>query len=1455
MDNGRTRLYNVLMGNPTNVYNNVGRGVALRQSGGDDNFFTKRAKSLENAFGTTGAALTSFIDTGIENQNIEDRNKKFKENMNDIYKKYGFNSSDDYYDAKDAAEKEIFGKYGFNSEDYWNKHADLWSPNNTDSSELKALEATRQNVINRMSKEDADKIKKFDTIQDELKGQSAANANEAKKASEDWRNYRENSYVGQKVNQDRGKFAGSAINTLSTMSDVLLPGAGVAFNAAQGGIEGIADELEQNGFKNFDWERAGQNALTGAVSGGVVGGLNKGLSNALAKNGGNLFKGGNKLTQGLNNLGSNTALGRVGATVATGAGRGALSGAVGGATGAGLSAAMNGQDVLGSALQGAVQGAQQGAIAGGTMAGANMAISKTPGVGNVMKQLNEAGDNWEKSGKNFNERLTNTLTSGDSRVGDWLQGKTRSKLLSSAGQIGDTVRDVNSAEPAQTPNKYVSVDSLGNRTEYTPDEMAKLIQDYDNYKAPEVLSGNSFDEISEAVGPAGGKLMDIYDTMHGGGQQVNPYSRESWEQFDNWLADQRANTSTQSPTVTPTKYGDNEIEARNILKKYASKTGLDSEDMGFMMSVLDESNPKGTSFKQTDNLYSRKSPEVTRQLVKNATDLQELVKTIDADTSLTRSNKADLLHAIKRVYDSNNAALNRGGKWEADNDFTSGGVWGGLDRADETGSKYAGQIRDIADSVYDAFKQRTRSGKEYSWDDLSSQGMPNVASETPTTAAGWLKKAGQRVVEDANNRGVGMSIKNVGDSEDIMNLKINDNTRTPETRSRLDEVIEYARNNELGKYGHDDIKNIYESGDINAINRLEDAWREANQGGVIGAARKQFLGQSISNSIDAPRLTQEMIQKNTPQTQVYRALSGETQPKDLTSVFEPNADNNIQSRNKLQSVGEQLQNAAKTQKYGALYDALDAKTAARAVQTGAPEKLSQLGISPENYKEAAKTSNYINQVVSDLAEKSGVKVNAPDLPNRLSADNLDILMSDTAVKKYNNYIKQIAPDGATPDEYSAGYLLQKSRELGNKAANLRGNSDDVYALRQALTDAKYKLRNIATDALEGSEITGDLTNDNIANGLAKMGANEKVQDYYTEAVNGKAPSVSDYIRRSALFEQARDMGTQIDAEKFTRSASKAPTNPMTKIWNASGLDQPVNALLRNTIAPIASGVTNLAGKALEGVGNVEQRINGNLPVVTSGTDTTPTYNPDYNPQTRLYNAIGRTEGLTNAEQARTANYLANAAQEAEIVPSNTLEGLAATQVPNTTVTSMYESAYGQPTAQQTVATGKSYFPTTGDYWTDTLGRAMTSAIDANDATAFGSLYEMYQDAVAKLEKQNSSTSEQKLTATQQRANAAMNSLDRLSGMTPDLGYNLSNIPVIGDIATFGGNDYESEAQSLAQQIGYMVSGANIKEEEAANIGKAYVPQPWDSEQTRRLKLQRAREIIQQYQNGMVGSEA
>ena len=926
----------------TRIYDAFSRNIDANDS--NDNFFTKRGKSIENAIGTTGAAIVSGIDSARENAKANAVSDNIANNLDKIAQKYGFADRGAYWDALSAAEES----------------------GNTD--ELERLNST---------------------VGAEMRGETSSAAKETDQAAKNWKEYRENSYVGQKINQDRGKFAGSAINTLSTAFDVMAPGAGVLANSVQGGIEGIADELEQNGLENFDWERAGQNALTGAATGAVTGALNKGISNKLAKNGGNLFKGGNALTRGLNNLGSQTAAGRIGSTLATGAARGALSGAVGGATGASLSAAMNGQDVLGSAIQGAQQGFGQGALAGGVMAGASMA----------------------------------------------------------------------------------------------------------------------------------------------------------------------ANAAKNKIRGVPTS------------------------------------------------------------------DIQE--------------------------------------------------------------------------------------------------------------------------AETVN--------------------KVPEQTQTPE--------------DDLG----------------------------------------------------------------------------------IAPAFEP--EERIQSRNKLQSIGDQLKNAAQTQKYSALYDSLDGKTAQRAIETGVVDKLASMGVKPENYLEAAKTSNYVNDVVDKLAKNSEIKAMVPDLTNRLSIDNVDLLMPDTAVKKYNSYINQIVADGSTPDQYSAGYLLQKSRELGKAAQKVKTSRvEGAEALSQALRDAKYTLRDIAADALQNAEITGNMTNDQIRQGLAKLGANEKVQNYYTESVDGKAPTIGDYIRRSSDFEQARDMGTQMEAEKYTRSASKAPTNPMTKLWSASGLEQPTNVVLKNAVAPVASGVTKLAGKVVGGVGDAAAKVSNVLGGGDSiASTTTDNANAGYNPSTRIFNEIGRTEGLTNAEQARTANYLVDAAQEAETVPSNnTLESMVSPT--STTNTSVYNSVYGNngqmPNTGQTTnnqastQSSNSYFPTTGDYWTDILGKAMSAAIEADDVAAFASLYGMYQDSLANLQKQQkSSTSSQKLTATQQRANAAMDSLDRLSQMTPDLGYNLSGIPVIGNIATLGGNDYDGEAKSLAQQIGYMVSGANIKEEEAYNIGKAYVPQPFDSEQTRNLKLQRAYNIIRQYQNG------
>ena len=1567
----QTTLYRMVTGQVGN--NAIGRG------GSSDNFFTKRGKSIENSLGTVGSFIVGNVDTANEKRNSEARLKKQNANLDNIAKKYGYADRHAVWDALDQAKA------------------------NGD-----------QETLDRLN----------NTIMPELQAQTATDADIARNASKDWEDYRTNSYFGKKVNQDRGKYLGSAINTLSTAVDLTGLSATPLANSIQGGIEGVADELEQNGFNDFSLERAGQNALIGATTGAVTGALNKGLSNSMAKRGGNLFKGSNKLTQGLNNLGSKTALGRVGSTIMTGAGRGALSGAVGGATGAGLSAAMNGGDVIGSALEGAKQGVGQGALTGGIMSGANLALSKTPGVGKFYNELQSAKGRWDQSGGNFDERLTNTLTSGDSAVGDWLMRNTNSKTLGSIGNIGDTIRDytdqgmgirkatdeayrdlireytegeeggyegllqnakaagapgdnnyqsarrfldgggmdiypedmleslrsvygddfkesiyknkdgswrIKNGEPyvetmyknqlaqriakdldaydantyspgsekegyvpgiadnyetavkarngrldylrnelengrisygelaelqdykpqilalgdaqlaeaagipedefkaynsKQNASKFVGVDTLGNSSEYTPEQLSKLIQEYDNYKAPKTLSGNSFSEVDEAVGPAGGELMNIYKTMNGG-VEVNPYNRQSWEEFENWVDSQRNNTPTT---------------AKGWLKRAGERIVEDVNNTN-LGNRIDDVSKKVSTRKLSNTIIDEGSAYAPKDTVK---------KFLLENRKYVANNPNDF-DGYKDILD----------------DFD-----GMIKRIDAIGD----------DNIYIEENPMATSGYHILSGEEARQNFSNIdAASQPKDLGGWLKKAGQRIVEDVNNTNLGNRIKRVDDtySNDIRNLKINDYNNEPIEG----EVVEAPRQTtrQMPVQQLDAWDRLAQENGYNSYDEVIDSYLKANPGVKLnqnGAAgqilswldenpntpttaggwAKQALNRAAED-LDNSNLGMRIkdVNEDNPQTQLYRALNGENE--DLPEVFKPRSSDQIENQNKLQSLGKQIRNTAKTQKYSALYDSLNGKTAERAIQTNAPDTLAEMGVRPENYLEAAKTSNYINGVVSDLADQSKVKVMSPNLVDKLNAATEDVIFTTPdAQKKFNTAIRQIVADGSSPDEYSAGYLLEKSRDFSNKAANLRGNAGDVDALRTAYTNVKYVLRDEATNALANANITGDMTNQKIAQGLADMGANEKVIDYYTAPNDdGSAPTAKDYIRRSSLFEQARDMGNQVAAEKFTRSASKQPTNMITRLWRSSGLEQPIDLLLRNTVAPAASVLTDTAGRVIETAGNIGAKISGDYTPTETPSVATPIPISNANSSAmNIYNAIGRTEGLSNIDQARTANYISDATQDMN-AESGYMPPLGATTSYGApiTSTSLYDSMTGATTASTQAPTEmatnqNTYFQPTGDYWTDTLARALTSAINADDVTAFASLYNMYQDALSKLEKSNSSSSSnsgEKITATQQRANAAMNSLNRISQMTPDLGYNLSNIPIIGDIATFGGNDYEAEAKSLAQQIGYMVSGANIKEEEAYNIGKAYVPQPWDSDQTRQNKLQRAYEIIQQYQNG------
>lgn len=957
-----TSLYNIMKGN-------LRTGGSTGSNNGG-NWFEKKAQSINNAIGTTGAAFASAVKDAKENRATANLLQDNKTRMNEIAKKYGYNTYHDVWDAREKAEKE---------------------------GDTKTIELIDN------------------TINPELQGQATANAEKATKKAQKYDYYRKNDTLSKMVNQDSGKFLGSAINTLSTATDVLGLTNGPLSNAVQGGIEGIADELEQNGLRDFDWNRARQNAISGAVSGAAVGAVNNGISNALAKRGGNLFKGGNAITSAMNNLGANTALGRGASTLATGAVRGGISGAVGGATGAGTSALLNGQDVMANALQGAKQGFQSGVGTGAIMAGANSALNKTK----FMQQMNQANQEWQDMGKNNIERIKNVL---------------------------------NDTEPTQTP------------TETPVQRLAQVAQE--------------------------------------------------------------AETTEEKPFLA---YGESELGNR-------TKRGM----------IADKLERLGNSLE-------------------------------GGQTNITRAAAKDLgIESTGKVVENVRKKT-------------------GISNL-ETQAKLAKELTGGENSLLDNIQRNALSASE--------TGEPYVVDTDPL-----LRQINDIVSKHADTNTFGSEAKR---NEFINNLK-------------------------------KDISNG-SSDMISTSNRMK-----ANAADLRGR--------------------------------------GVTSPKP--------------------------EDSAKARIYTEIANKLD-----------------------------------------DLSYSA------------IPQDNVDA-MFDTAISEMRGRAVQARNNGNKD--------VAKAYET--MATNLESQPRTIRAYRTFKKDF--------VDASKIAELT-------------------------LRAENG------------AAAQMGRSFGTGV--KRFASTLAQ----------------RPVNAAL----AKVGAGVNELA-----------DRIAGDSATVTPKATTTPvaTETPtDYNPATQIYNTIGRREGLTNAEQARTANYLTDAVQANNALMGNaygdnSLESLVAPTASN----SVYRNINGNlATATTNNGNTGSYFQKTGDYWTDIIGDALTSAINDRDVTAFAQLYEMYQDQLANLQKNASSTSGQKLNTTQQRANAALTSWQRLSQMTPDLGYNLSNIPIIGGIATLGGNDYEGEAKSLAQQIGYMVSGANIKQEEAENIGKAYVPQPWDSENTRKLKLQRAYEIIQQYQNNI-----
>lgn len=146
----------------------------------------------------------------------------------------------------------------------------------------------------------------------------------------------------------------------------------------------------------------------------------------------------------------------------------------------------------------------------------------------------------------------------------------------------------------------------------------------------------------------------------------------------------------------------------------------------------------------------------------------------------------------------------------------------------------------------------------------------------------------------------------------------------------------------------------------------------------------------------------------------------------------------------------------------------------------------------------------------------------------------------------------------------------------------------------------------------------------------------------------------------------------------------------------------------------------------------------------------------------------------------------------------------------------------------------------------TISNAMEAALAAGDITAYGQLADLYKKAYAIYGQDTTATTAKALSANQAKALTAQGQLEKLAQMSPDAGTALANSPLGFLVNLGGGNEYANQAKSLATTLGYLLSGANIKESEAERIGQAYVPTAFDSEAVKQQKIERARQLIQSY---------
>ena len=640
---------------------------------------------------------------------------------------------------------------------------------------------------------------------------------------------------------------------------------------------------------------------------------------------------------------------------------------------------------------------------------------------------------------------------------------------------------------------------------------------------------------------------------------------------------------------------------------------------------------------------------------------------------------------------------------------------------------------------------------------------------------------------------------------------------------------------------------------------LQGALEGAGNGALGGATTSAIYG-----AIGAGGRKLFGIDDGTPKTKVAQTeddniTPGQKRRQTPMDWGENDISGQAKKKNYAQKLGRDLQDVAEITRDNAIYGKLKGNTAQEMVNKDAINNLRKnYGYTPDDYAEASKLSTAINKWYDNEIQSSGA-----DKVNRQLQDNLALPTNNTLPEKYEKaYLETInnalsmanAGDSDVIDKYSAAGLERAAKYLGEQEQHQRRTSFNgvdgrVDGDRSELADYYKKARQVLRNEVDSMIELDDYTKGNLEKLLDNAGATPQAKKAILSAKN-----FSEVKAATSPLEDARTMQSQMRSSALKRSAAgDRSASFTTQTTNAMGVNDLVGVAAK-PVRGLAAGVENAAGKVVSGIGNalagdgatgkVASGVKNFASAIDSGLDA-GMGNWKLSDDAKYFKSLKNDTPITlgsiaNDRIARQAGINEANNRLIDQRQAETRNKLDKAEANYNTALANYQAAEAQ--AQQVQSQGAAQLQQISD--------AMNAAMAAGDFNAYSQLANLYKQAYSiygsELEAANKSNEAKALTATQAKALTGLQQVEALENMTPDLGAKLSQTPLSFLVNLGGGNEYANQSQSLALTLGYLQSGANITPREAENIGKSYIPSPYDSEEVRRNKLARARQLLQNY---------